>query len=85
MRRATAQGPSREYRPGTPLRPTDRFRRVGIRAETVRAVVSATILILVPALVYLYALFQRREPRPEPARAPGTASEAGTAGTTGPA
>jgi cytochrome bd ubiquinol oxidase subunit II len=57
------------------------------RATLVAMLVALVVgsLILVPALVYLYVLFQRREPRPEPAHAPGTADEAGTAGTPGPA
>jgi cytochrome d ubiquinol oxidase subunit I len=57
--------------------------RATLLAMLVALVVGS--LILVPALVYLYALFQRREPRPEPARAPGTADQAGTAGPPGPA
>lgn len=57
------------------------------RATLVAMLVALVVgsLILVPALVYLYAVFQRREPRPEPARAPGTVDEAGATGTHGPA
>ena len=56
------------------------------RATLVAMLVALVVgsLILVPALVWLYVLFQRREPRPEPARSPGTVDEAGTAGTPGP-
>jgi cytochrome d ubiquinol oxidase subunit II len=57
------------------------------RATLVAMLVALVVgsLILVPALVYLYVLFQRREPMPEQARASGTVDEAGTTGAPGPA